>query len=134
AVFSGCSILGAILAAALAERLPRLRVYVGAFLIIGLPRFAVVALDVPLAGVLAALVLGGFASGFINPIRSAVIFARIREALVGRVSSLVTASAWALMPFGGLAAGALIAGVGLQATLLACGFAYLAITLAPLRI
>lgn len=134
AVFSGCSMLGAILAAALAERLPRLPVYVGAFLVVGLPRFLVLALDVPLAGVLAVMALGGFASGFLNPIISAVILERIPERLVGRVSSLVTASAWALMPFGGLAAGALIAGVGLQAALLACGCAYLAITLAPLRI
>ena len=132
AVFSGFSMLGAVVATAIAERLPRLMVYVGAFLVVGLPRFAVFAFDVPLAGILGVLALGGFASGFINPIVSAVILERIPERLIGRVSSLVTASAWALMPFGGLFAGALIAGAGLEAALLACGLAYLAITLAPL--
>lgn len=134
AVFSGCSMLGALLAAALAGKLPRLPVYVVAFLLVGLPRFAVFAFDVPVPGLLAVLAVGGFASGFINPIISAVMLERIPERLVGRVSSLVTASAWALMPFGGLAAGALIAGAGLQAALVACGLTYFAITLAPLRI
>lgn len=134
AVFSGFSVLGSILAAAFGERLPRLPVYVGAFLMIGLPRYAVFAFDVPLQAVLAVLAVGGFSSGFINPIVSAVILERIPEHLIGRVSSLVTASAWALMPFGGLLGGALIAGVGLDATLLGFGLVYLAITLAPLTL
>ena len=132
ATFSGFSVLGSILAAAFGEKLPRLPVYVGAFLVIGLPRYAVFAFDVPLMGVLAMLAVGGFSSGFINPIVSAVILERIPERLIGRVSSLVTASAWALMPFGGILGGALIAGVGLDATLLAFGVVYMAITLAPL--
>lgn len=132
ATFSGFSVLGSILAAAFGERLPRLPIYVGAFLIIGLPRYAVFAFDVPLMGVLAMLAVGGFSSGFINPIVSAVILERIPERLIGRVSSLVTASAWALMPFGGIVGGAMIAGVGLDATLLAFGGVYMAITLAPL--
>lgn len=132
AVFAGFSVLGAVIAATLAEKLPRLPIYVGAFIIIGLPRYAVFAFDVPLMGILVVLAVGGFASGFINPIVSAVILERIPENLIGRVSSLVTASAWALMPFGGIVGGAMIAGVGLEATLLALGVVYLAITLAPL--
>lgn len=132
AVFAGFSVLGAVIATALAEKLPRLPVYVGAFILVGLPRYAVFAFDVPLTGILVILAIGGFSSGFINPIVSAVILERIPERLIGRVSSLVTASAWALMPFGGIVGGAMIAGVGLEATLLALGFVYLAITLAPL--
>ncbi|WMT86619.1 MFS transporter [Pelagibacterium sp. 26DY04] len=132
AVFSGFSILGSAVATAFAEKLPRLAVYIGAFVLVGLPRFVVFAFDAPLAAILAVLAVGGFASGFLNPIISAVILERIPEKLVGRVSSLVTASAWALMPFGGIVGGVLIAGIGLEATLLILGFVYLAITLAPL--
>ena len=132
ALFSGFSMLGALIAAAIGEKLPRLPIYVGAFVLIGLPRYAVFALDVPIGAILAVLVVSGFASGFINPIVSAVILERIPENLVGRVSSLVTASAWALMPFGGIVGGVLIAATGLEATLLILGFVYLAITLAPL--
>lgn len=132
AVMSGFSVLGAMVATALGEKMPRLPVYVGAFMIISLPRFAVFAFDAPLAGILATLAVGGFASGFLNPILSAVILERIPEKLVGRVSSLVTASAWALMPFGGIFGGALIAGFGLSAAFLVAGVCYLAMTLMPL--
>lgn len=132
AVMSGFSVLGAMVATALGERMPRLPVYVIAFMIIGLPRFAVFAFEAPLVGILATLAVGGFASGFLNPILSAVILERIPEKLVGRVSSLVTASAWALMPFGGIFGGALIAGLGLSAAFLVAGSCYLAMTLMPL--
>ncbi len=43
-----------------------------------------------------------------------------------------TAVAWALMPFGGLVAGGLLAVLGLEAALLAAGTLYLVATLAPL--
>ena len=132
AVFSGFSILGSVVATAFAEKLPRLVIYVGAFVLVGLPRFVVFAIDAPMAAILTVLAVGGFSSGFLNPILSAVILERIPEKLVGRVSSLVTASAWALMPFGGIVGGVLIASIGLEATLLILGSVYLAITLAPL--
>jgi MFS family permease len=134
AVFSGFSILGSVVATAFAERLPRLAVYIGAFVLVGLPRFAAFALGAPLWAIFIVLAVGGFSSGFLNPILSAVILERIPENLVGRVSSLVTASAWALMPFGGIVGGALIVSVGLEATLWLAGALYLAITLAPLGI
>jgi MFS family permease len=134
AVFSGASVLGAALATGLAERLPRLGVYAVAFLITGFPRFAVFALGAPLPGIFAVLVAAGFASGFLNPIISAVIFERIPRPLVGRVSALVTALAWCLMPFGGLAAGAMIAVTGLPATLALAGIGYLAVTMLPLML
>ena len=132
AVMSGFSVLGAVVATGFAEKMPRLTVYTTAFLIIGLPRFAVFALDVPLVGILTTLAVCGFASGFLNPILSAVILERIPEPLIGRVSSLVTASAWALMPFGGIVGGALIAGLGLSTGLLIAGAIYLVATLMPL--
>ena len=131
AVFSGASVLGAVCAAAWGERLPRFRVYLLAFLVTGVPRFVVMAYDVPLPAVLAVAVVGGFASGFINPVLGAVVFERIPPALVGRVTSLSTAMCFALMPLGGLLGGLLVSGFGLAAAMLACGAAYLLVTMAP---
>lgn len=134
AVTSAASIAGSVLAGATGERLPRLLVYTIAYLIVGLPRFAVFAFDAPLALIISVLVIGGFASGFLNPILSAISFERIPQALVGRVTALIGALAWALIPFGGLAGGALIAGFGLEKALLIAGGCYFVVTLMPLAV
>ncbi len=131
AVFSGASVVGALCAAAWGERLPRYRTYLLAFLLTGLPRFAVMAFDVPLWWVLAVSVAGGFASGFLNPILGAVIYERIPSPLVGRVTSMTTAMCFALMPLGGLLGGLLVSGWGLPVAMLATGAAYFVITMAP---
>jgi MFS family permease len=131
AVFSGASVLGALCAAAWGERLPRFKIYLLAFLVTGLPRFAVMAFDVPLWWVLAVSVAAGFASGFLNPILGAVKYERIPAGLVGRVSSLTTAMCFALMPLGGLLGGVLVSGWGLTAAMLATGVAYFVVTMAP---
>lgn len=131
AVFSGTSALGAVCAAAWATRLPRYATYVGAFLVCGAPRFLVFALDSPLVAVLVVVGLGGFTSGFLNPVIGAVIFERIPAHLVGRVSSLTTACCFALMPLGGLVGGALVSVGGLRTAMLVCGIAYGVVTLLP---
>lgn len=131
AVFSGASAVGALCAAAWAARLPRLATYFVAFMICGAPRFVVMAFDSPLWSVLVVSVAGGFAAGFLNPILGAVIYERIPEHLVGRVTSLTTAACFVLMPFGGLVAGFLIGGLGLGVAMLACGAAYFLITMLP---
>ncbi len=91
----------------------------------------VLAFDSPLVLVLAVAVVGGFASGFLNPILGAVIYERVPEHLVGRVSSLSTAACYALMPLGGLVGGFLVGGAGLAAALLVCGAAYFVVTMFP---
>ncbi|MCW2845406.1 MAG: transporter permease [Nocardioides sp.] len=131
AVFSGSSVLGSLCAATWGERLPRYATYLVAFLVTGLPRFVVMAWDVPVWSVLVVAVAGGFASGFLNPILSAVIFERIPTALVGRVTSLTTAMCFVLMPLGGLAGGLLTDGFGLTVAMLAIGLAYFAVTMLP---
>ncbi|WP_051549425.1 MFS transporter [Nocardioides sp. URHA0032] len=131
AVFGGCSALGAVCAAAWASRLPRYRTYLLAFLVCGLPRYAVFAFDSPLWLIVAATVACGFAAGFINPVLGAVIFERIPQPLVGRVSSLTTAMCFALIPFGGLLGGVLVTGVGLEPAMLVVGLAYFAVTMLP---
>jgi MFS family permease len=131
AVFGGCSALGAVCAAAWAARLPRYRTYLLAFLVCGLPRYAVFAFDSPIWLVVAATMASGFAAGFINPVLGAVIFERIPQPLVGRVSSLTTAMCFALMPLGGLLGGVLVTGVGLGPAMLAVGLAYFVVTMLP---
>jgi hypothetical protein len=131
AVFAAASIGGSVLAAAFAERLPRFRVYVVAFLLCGAPRFVALALESPMWLILGTAVVGGFAAGFLNPVLGAVIYERIPPHLTGRVTSLNTALCWSLMPFGGVLGGALIAGFGLSAALLLVGAAYFVATMAP---
>jgi MFS family permease len=131
AVFSGASIGGAVLASAFADRLPRYSTYLVAFLVCGAPRFWVLAFDSPLWSVLAVAVAGGFASGFINPVLGAVVFERIPDHLVGRVTALNTALCWSLIPLGGVVGGVLIGGAGLTVAMLVSGAAYFAITMLP---
>lgn len=132
AVMSAASIAGAAIATATGERLPRLTVYTVAFLLAGLPRFAVFAIDAPLVAIFTTLAIGGFAAGFINPIVNAVIMERIPPAMIGRASGLVGAFAWALIPFGGLVGGALVALIGLAPAFWLTDIAYFAVTLLPL--
>ena len=54
-------------------------------------------------------VVGGFASGFLNPVLGAVLFERIPAPLMGRVTSMNLAMSWSLMPFGGLLGGVAVA-------------------------
>lgn len=131
ATFSAFAVLGSVVAAMVAERLPRRLVYLVAFLIVGAPRFVVLAMDVPLVAVLVVAVVGGFATGFINPILGAVIYERIPARLVGRVTGLTTSLCWSLIPLGGLAGGLAVAGLGLTPALLVFGAAYFAATTLP---
>ena len=131
ATMAGAAAVGSLVAAAYAARLPRHATYLVCFLVAGVPRFAVMAVDAPLWCVLAVAVMAGFAAGFLNPILGAVIYERVPGHLVGRVSSLSTATCFALMPLGGLVGGFLVGGAGLSTALLVCGLAYLAVTVLP---
>jgi MFS family permease len=106
ATFGGAAIIGSVVAAAYGHRLPRYLVYVVAFLVAGVPRYVVLALDSPWTVILAVAVAGGFAAGFLNPLLGAVLFERTPADLMGRVTSMNLAMSWSLIPFGGLRAGA----------------------------
>jgi MFS family permease len=99
-----------------------------------LPRFVLLALGVPWWLVLASCLVGGFASGFLNPILGAVMFERIPAAVMGRVTTINSALCWSLMPFGGLLGGVLSESFGIVAALLVVGFSYFAATMLPLAI
>ena len=130
-VFSAAAVLGSIIAASYATRLPRFTTYAVAFLLGGLPRFVVLAVHSPMAAILTVAVIGGFAGGFINPILGAVIYERIPAPLMGRVTSLNNSLCWAGIPVGGVLGGLAIAAVGLSPALLLAGAVYFGATLLP---
>ncbi len=131
AVWAGASMGGSVIAAAFGDRLPRFPTYVAAFLITGLPRFLVFAFGAPLWVILATSVVGGCASGFLNPVLGAVIFERIPQHLLGRASSLNTALCWSLMPFGGILGGVLVSRFGYTPAVVTVGIAYFLATMTP---
>ncbi len=130
-VFGVAAIAGSVVAAAYAQRLPRYWTYLIAFAVCGAPRFVVLALGVPMPAVLTVAVAAGFASGFLNPILSAVLFERIPQGLMGRVSAMNIAMSWSLLPLGGLLGGVLITATGLTPALLLVGAGYFSATMLP---
>ena len=133
-IFGATSILGALVAAKYGTRLPRRAMYMTGLVIGGVPRFAAMALGLPLWAVLATFAVGGVGSGFINPILGAVSYERIPTRLLGRVRALTTALTWSGIPFGGLFGAAVIAMAGVSGALWIVGGCYLvAIVLPALR-
>lgn len=128
---SGAALLASLLAAVIGDRMPRRLTYLVAFLIGGAPRFLVLALDLPISALVGVYLVSGFATGFLNPIIGAVIYSRIPRPLVGRVTALGSSLAWAGIPFGGLAGGALLAGAGLSPALVILGIVYFVTTTLP---
>ncbi|WLQ52715.1 MFS transporter [Streptomyces poriferorum] len=124
-VFAATSIIAALVAAGVAERLPRRTVYLIGFALGGLPRFAAMALDAPLWLVLTVLAVGGLGSGFVNPIVGAVTYELIPTPLLGRVKTLAQAVTWAGIPFGGLLGAGLVTLTGTSTALWIVGGLYL---------
>ncbi|MBQ0984286.1 MFS transporter [Streptomyces sp. F63] len=128
------AIAGSLIAAMAAHRLPRRVVVLAGFLLAGAPRFLILAVDAPLAAVVAVFAVGGFGAGFINPVLGAVLVERVPRRLLGRVNALGDSLAWAGIPLGGLFAGAAVAAAGLGPVLIVCGTVYFLTTnLAGLR-
>jgi MFS family permease len=134
AVLGTAAIGGSLIAAVVAHRMPRRAVFFAGFLLAGAPRFVVLALGAPMWAVLTVFAAGGIGAGFLNPILGALAFERVPRRLWGRVRALGDSLAWARIPLGGLAAGALFASFGLAPVLVAGGAAYFLTTgLAGLR-
>ncbi|MFJ6462106.1 MFS transporter [Streptomyces sp. NPDC091387] len=124
-VFAATSIIAALVAAGVAERLPRRTVYLIGFSLGGLPRFAAMAMGAPLWLVLTVLAVGGLGSGFVNPIVGAVTYELIPTPLLGRVKTLAQAVTWAGIPFGGLLGAGLVTLTGTSTALWIVGGMYL---------
>ncbi len=133
-VMGAAAVGGSLIAAVVAHRLRRRVVILTGFLLLGAPRFLILAFDAPLGAVLAVFAVSGFGGGFVNPVLGAVLVERVPRRMLGRVNALGDSLAWAGIPLGGLLAGAAVTAVGLVPVLLACGAAYFLTTnLAGLR-
>lgn len=132
ATFSAGAIIGATIAAAIGERLPRLLLYSAGFFCAGPLAMGVFALNLPLPVILVALLFGGISAGSINPIIGVILFERIPADMVGRVIALFGALTWSLMPLGGLYAGILVDTWGIAVALGLTGLFYLIAAFAPL--
>lgn len=130
-VSGGMALAGALTYGGFGDRLPRRPTFVVAYVLCGVPRFAVLALGAPLPVIVAVSALSGFASGSLNPIMDTSLFERLPEDMRARVLGVVVAGCTAAMPVGGVLAGAAVTQVGLVPALWAFGLAYLAVTLAP---
>ncbi|MEU0146241.1 MFS transporter [Streptomyces sp. NPDC006288] len=134
ASFSIAATVGSLVAAAVAHRLRRRPVFFIGWLLAGAPRFLILTTDAPLWCMAAVIGIGGLGGGFINPIIGAVTYERIPQEMMGRVQGIGDAVTWAGIPFGGLLAGAAVAGTGLAPALLTAGAVYFLTTnLAGLR-
>jgi MFS family permease len=132
ATFSTGAIVGAAIAAAIGERLPRLLLYTAGFFCSGPLAMSAFALDLPLPAVLTILLFGGISAGAINPVIGVILFERIPAPVVGRVTALIGALCWSLMPLGGLYGGLLVDNFGIAAALGVTAFLYLLAAFAPL--
>jgi MFS family permease len=123
------SVLGALAFAAIGHRLSRRAVFTWGFICVTLS-FPVAAFFPPLAVLLVAKTISGLASGPLNPVIDTVFMERVPAGMRGRVFGVTQAAAWVAIPLGVLVAGAVIEAIGLRATLLLSGAAYLTITIA----
>jgi MFS family permease len=123
--------LGALLAAAYGERLPRRLTYIVGFAITSPPRLLAMAAGAPIWAVAGVSMVGGFGAGFINPIVGAIVTERTPRNLLGRVNSLAGSLAWAGMPLGGAVASLGIAALGLAPALAVAGGIYVLSTTLP---
>jgi MFS family permease len=122
------SVVGALAFAGVGERLSRRGVFTFGFLCTS-AWYPVAATFPPLGVLVGAKFLSGIASGPLNPVIDTVFLERIPDGMRGRVFGATHAAAWIAMPLGVLVAGWLIETVGLRATLLGSGAAYVAVTL-----
>jgi MFS family permease len=130
-VGGGASVLGSLLGAWLAPKLPRRAMFSVSFVLSGAPRFAVLALSDSLLLTLAVWFVAEVFSGNLNPIIGAASYERIPPELRSRVLGVIRSTAWLGLPFGALAGGYLTEAWGLHTALWVFGGAYLVTTLAP---
>jgi MFS family permease len=112
--------------------LPRWLTYTVAFLVVGSPRYLLLAVEPGLAAILVGMLLSGLAAGMINPILYVVMVERLPVEQRAKVLGLVGGGVLAAAPVGALLAGVAIEAFGLTASLLLVGSLYLLATLCPL--
>lgn len=127
------AVVTTLLFAAIGHRLPRRSVYIAAFVLAGVPLFALT-LTPALAVVLAALVVRGFGAGPLNPILMTISQERVPAELRGRVFGVTTSIAWLAIPAGRLLAGYLVEWAGLVLALGGVAVVYVLATTSMYRL
>lgn len=125
-------LLGAALYGWFGARLPRLRTFIGCFLLCGPPTYAVLAFDPAPVLLVALLALCSLGSGPLNPILAGVKYERVPVEFRGRVFGALNTAALAAMPLGTLFAGVLLDTVGLRTAVLVLGGLCVLATACPL--
>ena len=125
--FGGFALLSSRVFGAIGHRLPRRRTFVLAYLCASLPYLALSTL--PSLPVTLAIAAGwGLAAGPLNPILGVVAYERVPPHMRGRVFGVGAAGSYAAIPLGALLGGLVVEALGIEATLLAIGICYLAVT------
>jgi len=114
--FAAGVIVGALVASAVGLHLPRHLLYGGAIVVYG-GVLCLLALTPPLIVAAAIIFVQGMANGPINLTAVTVMQERIPSALRGRVFGTSRALGFAATPLGGLVAGYIVAGFGVQAAI-----------------
>ncbi|MFF0264969.1 MFS transporter [Kribbella sp. NPDC004536] len=130
--FSAGALLGSIVFALFATRIPRYLTFaLGAF-IGGSPRLLVLGLSDHLTLVMVVTFLSGIGIAAINPVFGAALYEHVPKDLQARVIGLVAASSFAGLPLGALLAGELVSWLGLIPALVWSGVACLVVSVFPL--
>ena len=125
--------IGAILFAAIGNRLSRYATFVGMFVVASLMYWCL-AFFLPFPVILVAATISGFAAGPLNPIIDTVLLERTPAEMRGRVLGTITAAAWMTMPLGMLVSGFLTERFGLQPLLIGLGTVYVITTVSAIFI
>lgn len=121
--------IGALAFASVGEGRSRRGLFTWGFIVLTVS-YPVAALFPPLWILLVAKAVSGLAAGPINPVIDTVYLERVPAGARGRVFGVTHAAAWIAIPLGVLVGGSIIDLLGLRATLLVTGAAYLAVTVA----
>ncbi|HSJ50954.1 MAG TPA: MFS transporter [Actinomycetota bacterium] len=127
AVGGAGAVVGALAFAVVGERRSRRALFTWGFIVITVS-YPVAAVFPPLWILLVAKAISGLASGPINPVIDTVYLERVPAGVRGRVFGVTHAAAWIAIPLGVLLGGSIIDLIGLRATFLVTGAAYLAVT------
>lgn len=128
ACVAGGAVAGAFIYGAIGESWPKLKTFAVGFLIVATVQWLFV-FEAPLPIIIAGALLGGLASGPINPIILTLFYERTPAEMRGRVFGIGNATAWLVMPLGVLLAGGLVDLIGLSATFAAMALSYLLVTM-----
>jgi MFS family permease len=126
--FGAGALTGTLLFGVFGHRMPRRSTFSICFFLVPALVYLSFVLSLPLAALIATLVLAGLIAGPINPTIMSVVQERIPPSMRGRVFGVLNALAIGGVPLGMATGGFLVEGVGLVPTLVGMGAVYLAVT------